>query len=430
MPDAESRAARNRITADDPASNSAPEGARPPDRSAAEDDPGITSHSVAIRRGQSITDSTGSSLVTRGLQDIAELRAREELSACIDPEDSREPAVVSPEQPSHRATIRELKAAAEREAAIALEEFVALLKKKGLLSDPEPESTAADSPKPTPPPPAPPAEQSPLPRRHPEELLRQGNGYLRKGQFREAAACFTKAIELKPDFAEAYRNRGFTHVCDFDKAVADHTEAIRLRPEFVEAYCDQVDAYSKSTDFDVAIAVNSRTIMEEPENGLARYNRGHAYEGRGSLDKAIVDYTCATQLDPTDAETYCGRGRAYKKKGDHFRAIADYSRAIQLDPGYAVAFCSRGLAYEAKADFDKAIADYTEAIRLSPTFVLAYFCRSYAYKKRGESERSTADTDKALELASQAIENYRRHAADKPASFWSDMLETIFGPLR
>lgn len=137
MPDAESRAARNRITTD-PASDSAPEGSRLPDRSAAESDAGLTSRSIAIPRGQSITDCAGNSLVTRGLQDIAELRAREELSACM-----------------------AAMAAAEKAADIALEEFVALQIKKGLISDPEPESTAAESPEPTPPPPAPPADPSP-----------------------------------------------------------------------------------------------------------------------------------------------------------------------------------------------------------------------------------------------------------------------------
>ena len=135
MPDAESREAGNTIAAD-PASVSTPEGAKPPDRSAPENDSGITSRSIAIPRGQSITDCAGNSLVTRGLQDIAELRAREEeLSADL--------------------------AAAEKAADIALEEFVALLIKKGLISDPEPESTAAESPEPAPPPPASPADPSP-----------------------------------------------------------------------------------------------------------------------------------------------------------------------------------------------------------------------------------------------------------------------------
>jgi tetratricopeptide (TPR) repeat protein len=39
------------------------------------------------------------------------------------------------------------------------------------------------------------------------ELNKQGVDHAKKYEYKDAYACFTKAIALKPDFAEAYYNR-------------------------------------------------------------------------------------------------------------------------------------------------------------------------------------------------------------------------------
>jgi tetratricopeptide (TPR) repeat protein len=54
----------------------------------------------------------------------------------------------------------------------------------------------------------------------------------------EAMADFAKAIELKPDFALAYRNAGqvYYKARVYDKAVATFSKAIELSPRDSQAY--------------------------------------------------------------------------------------------------------------------------------------------------------------------------------------------------
>jgi len=49
---------------------------------------------------------------------------------------------------------------------------------------------------------------------------------------------YTKAIELKPDYAKAYFNRGLTKgkMKDYESAITDHTKAIELKPDFPDPY--------------------------------------------------------------------------------------------------------------------------------------------------------------------------------------------------
>ena len=57
----------------------------------------------------------------------------------------------------------------------------------------------------------------------------------------------SKAIELKPDYADPYNNRGAAYVGkgEADRAIVDCNKAIDLEPDFVQAYYNRGNAYSK-----------------------------------------------------------------------------------------------------------------------------------------------------------------------------------------
>ncbi len=65
-----------------------------------------------------------------------------------------------------------------------------------------------------------------------------GNILSEGGWIREAVSAYDMVLRLKPDFAEAYYNRGTakTFVAEYQLAITDFDEAIHLKPEFVEAY--------------------------------------------------------------------------------------------------------------------------------------------------------------------------------------------------
>ena len=207
----------------------------------------------------------------------------------------------------------------------------------------------------------------------PEEELRaalafqQGNVLMMLGQIDKAIERYSHAIDLNPNYAEAYTNRGlaYQNKGDYDRAIEDHNKALDLNPSYAEAY----------------------------------FNRGGAYKSKNNYDRAIADFNKATDLNPNFAGAYNHRGVVYLDRGDYDCAIADFTKAIDLDPDFvAEAYYNRGLAYHKKGEIDKALKDYTKAIDLNPKFVdQVYYNRGRVWLYLREWGKAKSDLTAAMD---------------------------------
>lgn len=299
----------------------------------------------------------------------------------------------------------------------------------------------------------------------------QGNAYLDQEQWDEAIAEYTKAIELNPEFADAYANRAVAYNekgdyyelaildcekaveleplvkldsslaqayvqrgnfnaqfidggCnydesyeddkkDLDKAVSDFTRAIELAPRLAEAYKGRADCYIDfyeckedldfyATDYyKTAIEDYSMAIVLDPMNAAYYKSRAWAYDRGGDYDREMVDITKAIELDPTNAAYYRSRGLTYMDASNYTKAIADFTKAIELEPEDNHVYSYRGEAYMEIGSYDLAVIDYTEAIELTPkSWWLSHLYneRGGVYLKQGDYDKAIADYTKAIEL--------------------------------
>jgi len=221
-----------------------------------------------------------------------------------------------------------------------------------------------------------------------------------KDDLNGAIADYDEAIRLQPEDAINRNNRGSVRKAkgDLDGAIADYSEAIRLKPDYGDAFFNRGVARKAKDDFDGAIADYDEAIRLQPEDAINRNIRGSVRKAKGDLDGAIADYSEAIRLKPGFGEAFDNRGTARRAKGDLNGAIADYDEAIRLLPGHAISHNNRGVARHLKDDFDRAIADYSEAIRLKPDYALAYNNRALARKAKGDIASGRADEETAKRL--------------------------------
>lgn len=208
---------------------------------------------------------------------------------------------------------------------------------------------------------------------------------------------------------------------EYDKAIMNYTEALKLKPDFADAYYNRGAAWQNkkeyeeaNSDYDKAIINYNKIIEKDPKYPDAYYGRGNSWYNKKEYDKAIVDYTKVIEIssDSEIALALYNRGLAWVAKKEYDKAIKDYTNAIETEPDYIDAiFNDRGLALKAKGKNIEAIDDYTKAIQISPNFENAYYNRGLAKKELGyDSKEIKLDFEKYLELATNKNEIWAKYA--------------------
>jgi len=198
-----------------------------------------------------------------------------------------------------------------------------------------------------------------------------GNVLLKMSKVDEAIAHFQKALQSKPDFAEAHLNLGIAllqqgHV---DEAIVHCRTALRIRPDFAEAHLNLGMALLQQGHVDEAIAQYQKALQIVPDSAIAHNNLGNALFQKGKVDEAIVHFQKALESQPDNAKTHNNLGSALFKKGDVDEAIVHFQKALQIKPDYAGASYSLGNAVLQKGQVDEAIAHYQEALQIKPDYL-------------------------------------------------------------
>ena len=234
-----------------------------------------------------------------------------------------------------------------------------------------------------------------------EAYNNRGSAYNAQNKWEEAIGDFTKVIELRPDLAAiAHYNIGVVNRAQnmLEAAITEYTTAIALDARLVPAYNNRCAAYVSQIKPDEAIADCNKAIELQPDNAIAYNLRGNAHFLQRKLDSAIIDFNRAIELEPTFAAAYSNRGNAYLSQDRAEEAIADYDKAIALDPDFAGTYSNRGNAYAHLHRSEEAISDFNKALMLDPGYVGVYISRGHAYASQEKLHEAMSDFHYYLSL--------------------------------
>jgi len=99
-----------------------------------------------------------------------------------------------------------------------------------------------------------------------------GNRFFQKGDYREAAKEFEKAIALQPDFAPAYNRLGMTYAIlqDYEQAEKKFNKVIELAPQMDEGYLNLGLLYELKGESARALTLLEKAFSLNPENSKTK----------------------------------------------------------------------------------------------------------------------------------------------------------------
>ena len=172
-----------------------------------------------------------------------------------------------------------------------------------------------------------------------EELFDNGVLLFKQGQYQKAIDVFSELIEIAPDHADAYKNRGVSYMKQqkFDLAIKDFQTAKALFPELKGLYSNLGVAWYYKKEYEKAIENYDIELEMAPENYVAYFNRALCLAELGKNDEALEDLEKTLNLKPGFYWAICYKADLLVKKGDTTQAIATYEEAIKYDSKNAYA---------------------------------------------------------------------------------------------
>jgi len=232
------------------------------------------------------------------------------------------------------------------------------------------------------------------------EFLEKGNILSNEGKLEEAATLYDKAINLNPNYVEAYYKKAniLGDMGRNEEAIVCYDKAISLDPNYVNAYNNKGIALRLLGKNEEAVICYDQAIKLNPDDADFYHNKGIALGEMGKNQEAIVCYDEAIRLNPNDSGFYQNKGVALEDMGKNEEAILCYEKALSINPNSARAHHKKG---NVLGDLDKneeAITCYDRAISLNPNFVNSYNNKGIALRTLGKYEEAIACYDKAINL--------------------------------
>lgn len=152
--------------------------------------------------------------------------------------------------------------------------------------------------------------------------------------FLKAIDTYTRAIELYPEYHDAYGSRGLAYfrLNKFDKAFTDYQEALKHRPNDARVLSNLGFIYFMRNEFEKAEEVYRKSIQYDARFVDARRNLGAILAMKKQFPAAIEQWKEGLKYEPRNPTLLFYIGSAYRDMGQMDQAQPWLEKAYAEDP--------------------------------------------------------------------------------------------------
>ncbi|HUK16785.1 MAG TPA: tetratricopeptide repeat protein [Bryobacteraceae bacterium] len=246
--------------------------------------------------------------------------------------------------------------------------------------------------------------------RHAQAQANLGAVLLQQNEPQAAMPHLDQAIRLfgrKPDAAYPHylRSKIYNDQGDTARTASELEQAVELRPDFAEAWSDLGSARKSLSDEAGALSAFRRAVLLSSDDPVAQYRLGSQLLETGAAHEAIDHLDAAVRLDRNNQPALNALQRALRQDGQQERAEAVKAKLTDMlrerdraDQRMVAAFelNNRGAELEKAGDVRGALEKYRAALELLPEHVGIRTNVAVALLKLGNWEEGISQMREAL----------------------------------
>jgi tetratricopeptide (TPR) repeat protein len=199
-------------------------------------------------------------------------------------------------------------------------------------------------------------------------LASLGTTLQQQQRYEEALKVFDKAVQLKPDDAELWRQLGdiLVQLARFDQALPIYQQVLKLNPRHPDALYKSGALLNQFGRYQEAIASLDLSCEVLPDHVPTLQARARTLCNLRRFEESVAEGIRAYQLDPYNADTPNNIGTALGQLGRVEEALGWFDKALEIQPGSVAALDNKIIALIYLHRFDEvfAIYDHMKSLRL------------------------------------------------------------------
>jgi tetratricopeptide (TPR) repeat protein len=175
----------------------------------------------------------------------------------------------------------------------------------------------------------------------------------REGKYDDSVAAFNRAVAINPKCQDCFYNIGFAYAQkkDYAQAEENYKKAIEVKPDYTEAYNGLANIYNAQRKFDLAAEASAKASQLSAAapgalqggNADALYNEGVILWNGGKIPDAKAKFQAAIAANANHAESHYQLGMALVNEGKLAEAGAEFNTYLKLSPEGANAATAKAL---------------------------------------------------------------------------------------
>jgi len=185
----------------------------------------------------------------------------------------------------------------------------------------------------------------------------------------DAATYLRKAIQIYPDYLDAYNNLGIVYSLleQPEKAIQVYLANIKNDPDYSKNYYNLATAYQDAGKLQLALQSMAEYVKRNPENPDAYFLMGRIAGELKNFEQAAQYLEQANQLAGANRPAILNYlGMSYGMLGKHQRAEQLFRKAVNLSPGNGEFLMNLAMSLGHQAKTEQEIQILRQLVRLNP----------------------------------------------------------------